>query len=220
MLAYKILTAVTYIILLVTAVYYTFRRPHEGGAKKHDRHTIWGNNHASPFAQNMVITSIYWMVLFVLQAVYVFSLYSSNSTYVSAASNLGSHYILSNALLIGFIHLWVRSLFIPALLLIIINFFNLSMAYFRHSTTPRFIHIGTVSGPLAWNFVALYWVGAVAVGAHHLAARIVANIFIWGFLAYGAFFLIAYKDYTMGFAMSILSFCEPSPPSLQSEQLG
>jgi len=68
------------------------------------------------------------------------------------------------------------------------------------------IHIGTVSGPLAWNFVALYWVGARAVGTHRLAARVVANVFIWGILAYGLFFLVAFKDYTMGFALSVLSF--------------
>jgi hypothetical protein len=35
----------------------------------------------------------------------------------------------------------------------------------------------------------------------------VANVFIWGWAGYGAFFLVAYKDYTMGYAMSALSFC-------------
>lgn len=151
---------------------------------------------------------IFRLVLFILQLVYAFALYSSDSAYVAAAANIGSHYVASNLLLFGFVHLWVRSHFWLALLLIVINFFNLSAAYFRHSTTPRLIHIATVSGPLAWNFVALYWVGAIAVGAHHLAARIVANVFIWGFLAYGSFFLVAFKDYTMGFELSILSFCE------------
>jgi hypothetical protein len=147
-------------------------------------------------------------VLFLLQLIYAGSLFTSNTAYLHAAANIGSHYILSNLLLFGFVHLWVRSHFWLALMLLVINFFNLSLAYFRHSTTPRLIHIGAVSGPLAWNFVALYWVGAIAVGAHHLTARIVANVFIWGFLAYGAFFLVAFKDYTMGFCMSVLSFCK------------
>jgi len=97
-------------------------------------------------------------------------------------------------------HYWL------ALFLLVLNFGNLSMAYFRHSTAPRAIHIGTVSGPLAWNFVALYWVGAIAVHSNHFAARIVANVFIWGWLGYGMFFLVAYKDYTMGFALSVLCF--------------
>jgi hypothetical protein len=65
-----------------------------------------------------------------------------------------------------------------------------------------------VSGPLAWNFAALYWAGAVAVHSNHLAARIVANVFIWGWLGYGVFFLAAYKDYTMGFALAWLAFCK------------
>lgn len=61
------------------------------------------------------------------------------------------------------------------------------------------------SGPLAWTFVALYWNGAIAVGAHNLPARIIANVAIWGILVYGLFFLAAYKDYTMGFALSIIT---------------
>jgi len=43
------------------------------------------------------------------------------------------------------------------------------------------------------------------VNAHTLPARIVANIFIWGILVYGMFFLVVFKDYTMGFALSILA---------------
>jgi hypothetical protein len=53
--------------------------------------------------------------------------------------------------------------------------------------------------------VALYWNGAIAVNAQDLAARILANIAIWGILVYGLFFLIIYKDYTIGFALSILT---------------
>jgi hypothetical protein len=56
-LLYKVTTLVTYIVLLITAIYYTFRKPHEG---HHPHRTIWGNNLATPFAQNAIITSIYW----------------------------------------------------------------------------------------------------------------------------------------------------------------
>jgi hypothetical protein len=198
----RITTLLTYIIFLITAIYYTFKSPHPG-------HTIWGNNTPSPFAQNSIITSIYWIILLVLQLVYAWSLYSANNVFVTAAANIGAHYIANNLLLFGFIQLWTRNFFALGELLLIVNFFNLSFAYFRHSTAPRMIHIGTVSGPLAWNFVALYWVGARAVTTHdHLAARIVGNVFIWGIFAYGAFFLVAFKDYTMGFNLSILAFCK------------
>ncbi len=113
--------------------------------------------------------------------------------------------MLHNLLLFGFIHLWVRSHFFLGELLLVVNFFNLTAAYFRHSKTPLFIHVPVVSGPLAWNFVALYWCGAAAVNSHHLAARILANIAIWGILMYGLFFLVAFKDFTMGFQLSVLS---------------
>jgi len=43
------------------------------------------------------------------------------------------------------------------------------------------------------------------VNAHTLVARILANIAVWSILVYGLFFLVAYKDYTMGFALSILT---------------
>ncbi|OCL09835.1 DUF1774-domain-containing protein [Glonium stellatum] len=203
-ITYKIATAVTWLLAVITSVYYTFEKPHEG---KYHRHTIWGQNghHRTPFTMNSVITSIYWIVLFILQIGYCWHLYRSETVYVNAAASVGSHFIASNLLLFGFIHLWVRSHFWLAELLLVINFINLSAAYFRHSTTPRFIHIPVVSGPLAWNFVALYWCGAVMVHAHSLAARIVANIFIWAILAYGVFFLAAYKDYTMGFELSVLA---------------
>jgi len=101
--------------------------------------------------------------------------------------------------------LFTRSHFFWSEVLLIVNFFNLSSLYFRHSTHPRFIHIPVVSGPLAFSFVALYWNGAIAVNATSLAARILANIAIWGILAYGFFFLIVFKDYTMGFNLSVLS---------------
>jgi len=203
-ITYKIATAITWLLAVITSIYYTLEKPHEG---IYHRRTIWGQNsyHKTPFTMNAIITSIYWIILFLLQIGYCWHLYASNSVYVTAAATVGSHFIASNLLLFGFIHLWVRSHFWLAELLLIINFFNLSSAYFHHSATPRFIHIPVVSGPLAWNFVALYWCGAVMVHAHSLPARIVANIFIWGILAYGVFFLAAFKDYTMGFELSVLA---------------
>ncbi|KAH7071034.1 hypothetical protein FB567DRAFT_539147 [Paraphoma chrysanthemicola] len=197
LLSYKLSTTISYLLLLVTAFYYTFASGPE---------RLWAHNPSTPFAQSKIVTSIYWLILFALQLVYAWSLYASNATYVSAAVNIGAHFVANNLLLFGFIHLWVRAHYWIALVLLVINFGNLSLAYFRHSTTPRAIHIGTVSGPLAWNFAALYWAGAVAVHSNHLAARIVANVFIWGWLGYGVFFLAAYKDYTIGFALSVLAF--------------
>lgn len=202
---YKILTILSWLLIVIGSFYYCLHVP--GDDVKKWRHTIWGVNRAypTPFAQNAVITSIYWIVLFILQIGYVWHLFSSNADYVNAAAGVGSHFIINNLLQFAFVMLFVRGHYVWAEIILIVNFFNLSSLYFRHNTHPRFIHIPVVSGPLAWTFVALYWDGAIAVNAHTLAARILANIAIWGILVYGGFFLVAYKDYTMGFALSILT---------------
>ena len=131
--------------------------------------------------------------MFFLQVGYVWHLFSSKTEYVQAAASVGSHFILNNLLQFAFVMLFVRSHFIWAEIILIINFCNLSSLYFRHPQTPRFIHLPVVSGPLAWTFVALYWNGAIAFNAEGLAARIFANIAIWGILVYGLFFLVTFK---------------------------
>ena len=120
-----------------------------------------------------------------------------------------------NLLHFAFLLLWVNGHFVWAELILIINFFNLMTLYFRHPKTRMLVHIPTVSAPLAWTFVALFWNGAAMVGAHHLAARIVANVAIWSLLGFGLVFLAAFQDYTMGFAMSVLTACKFASPFLR-----
>lgn len=203
--SYRVLTLITWLLAVLTSVYYSLHKPgkHEGP----HRHRLWKqeDQHPTPFSMNSVITTLYWLVLFVLQLGYVGRLFAKDTEYVRAACNVGAHFITHNLFFFGFIMLWVRGHFWIAEILLIINFFNLSFAYFRHPTMPRFIHIPVVSGPLAWNFVALYLCGATAVNSNSLPARILANIAIWGILVYGLFFLVVYKDYTIGFALSVLT---------------
>jgi len=202
---YKILSILSWLLLVVSTFYYSWNVPQDDIKKW--RHTIWDVNriYRTPFALNVVITSIYWIALFIFQIGYVTHLFSANVDWVNAAAGVGSHFIFNNVLQFAFVMLFVRGHFIWAELILIVNFFNLSSLYFRHNAHPRFIHIPVVSGPLAWTFVALYWNGAIAVNSHHLAARILANVAIWGILVYGLFFLVIFKDYTMGFALSILT---------------
>ena len=128
--------------------------------------------------------------------------------HVSTAANVGSHFIANNLLMFGFVMLWVHGHLVIAEIMLLLNFANLSMLYFRHSTSPLLVHIPVVSGPLAWNYVAIFWCGAAMVNAQNLAARVLANIAIWSFLAYGLFYLFAFKDWTMGFALSVLTACK------------
>lgn len=95
LIAYKILTIVTWLAVIISGAYYTFARPTNCS---HDErcHTIWGqNNHRpTPFALNSVITSIYWTVILILQANYVRYLYHIDTNYKTSAANVGSHFIL------------------------------------------------------------------------------------------------------------------------------
>ncbi|KAK3294048.1 uncharacterized protein B0H64DRAFT_443136 [Chaetomium fimeti] len=202
---YKILTLASWLLSVIVTVYYTFEPPHDG---KHHRGTIWHQNrdHHSGFTLNPIITSIYWIVLFVLQLGYISHLFSSKTESVNAACAVGSHFILNNLLHFGFVMLFVRSHFVWGEVLLLVNFANLTSLYFRHNAYARFIHLPAVSGPLAWTFVAVYWNGAIMVPHQNsLVARIFANIFVWSILAYGGFFIVLYKDYTMGFNLSVLS---------------
>lgn len=106
--------------------------------------------------------------------------------------------------------LWVRGRFWIGEIVLIANLFNLTSLYFRHSKTPLLVHISIVSAPYAWNYVAILWDGAAAVNAQNLAARILANIVVWGILVLGGFFVFTFKDYAMGFCFAILSLCKPA----------
>ncbi|RDW69447.1 ATP synthase F0 [Coleophoma cylindrospora] len=202
---YKVLTILSWLLVVITSFYYSFNVPQDDIKKW--RSTIWGVNavYHTPFATSSVIASIYWIILFISQIGYVWHLFSGNTEYVNAAAGVGSHFILNNLLQFAWVMLFVRGHFIWSEILVIVNFFNLSFLYFRHNTHPRFIHFPVVSGPLAWSFFALYWNGAIGVNAHSLPARILANVAIWGILVYGLFFLVTFKDYTMGFALSVLT---------------
>jgi len=203
---YRILTTVSWLVLVITSIYYAFEAPHEGHYR---RRTIWKQNshHHTPFGLNRVIVSIYWVVLYILQVPYLASLFktANASEPLTVACNLATPFTINNLLQFGFIHLWCRSYFGWALFLQIINFFNLTFAYFRYPRTAKLTHLAVIAGPLSWTFVSLYWDGAVAVGAHHFASRVVANIFIWTWLVYGGFYLFVFKDWAMGFSLSVLS---------------
>ncbi|RFU77940.1 atp synthase f0 [Trichoderma arundinaceum] len=202
---YKVLTLLSWLLSIVVTVYYTVDEPHDGFTI---RRRIWDQNYLYPsaFTMNHIIAEIYWVVLFILQFGYVTSLFSSNTDVVYAAAGVGSHFILNNLFHFAFVMLFVNSHFHIAELILVLNFFNLSSLYFRHNTTPRFIHVPVVSGPLAWTFVAIYWNGAIMVPhPHSLVARIFGNIFIWSLLVYGVFFIVTFNDYTMGFNLSVLS---------------
>jgi hypothetical protein len=205
-LIYKLLTAGAWLLALLTSIYYAYDYPagrHGDAARR-----IWDQNyfHFSAFTMNSTVGSLYWLVLFASQVCYLGHLFSSNASNVNAACSVGSHFILYNLLHTAWAVVFVRGHLVCAEVLVVVNFLNLASLYMRHPAYPRLVHYPAVSGPLAWYFVAIYWNGAMMVPhPQMLAARIVANVFIWSILAYGLFFIALYKDYTMGFCLTALS---------------
>jgi len=202
-LFYKVTTIVVFLLNLVFTIMYTTGHPQDG---KYHRHSIYGqsNAHITPFTPSYVFTSIYWIVLYLFQLGYIWHLFSDNETYVKSASSVGSHFILFNLFHFAWIMLWTRSHLFLSEMMVVFNFFQLIALYFRHSTTPRIVHISTVAMPLVWTFYLIFWNGAVMVHCHSLACRILANIAIWSFMVFGGFFLLIFKDYYVGFATSFL----------------
>src|SRR6266480_2036256 len=60
-ITHRVCSVLSYILVVITSIFYTFERPHEG---EHSRHTIWDQNRHrhSSFALNSAIVTIYWSV--------------------------------------------------------------------------------------------------------------------------------------------------------------
>jgi hypothetical protein len=147
-------------------------------------------------------------LLLLSQVSYVWHFFSRNNVLVTAAANVASHFILNNLFVFAFIMLWVRSHFWVAEVILIIHVLSQSSAYWLHRGSPPFVHLPALAGPYAWALTALFWNGAIAVHAHNLPSRIVANIFIWVIFLIGHFHIFAAKDYIFGYSLSFLTLCK------------
>ncbi|KKA28537.1 hypothetical protein TD95_002240 [Thielaviopsis punctulata] len=201
---YRIWTAVSFLLSAVTTLAYVLH-PLDSSA-----HPIWWWNKQfrTAFTLNPVIVSVYWLALYVNQASYLSSLWnaSANETAIQGAA-LGSHFIVNNILTFVITLLFSHGHFLSALILQIINLFNLTVLYHRHRNYARWLHWPVVSGPLAWTIIAILWTGAiVAPWSDALILRIMGNVAIWAILLIGLFFLGVYGDYTMGFSLAVLTW--------------
>ena len=97
LLAYKALTIITWLLVVVTALFYDFNSPEDCKHKgDHFCRTIWGQNKhvPTPFSLDATVTSIYWLILLVMQGGYIWHLFSANEHFVTCAANVGSHFII------------------------------------------------------------------------------------------------------------------------------
>ena len=110
-----------------------------------------------------------------------------------------------NVLQFAWLLLWGHHLVVLAEIVLVANFFNLTAVYFRNRTAPWLIHLAVSAMPLTITFFMILWNGAVMAHCHSLACRIVANVAVWGIAAFAGFFLLAFRDYYVGFATAFLA---------------
>ncbi|KAI5777742.1 hypothetical protein EDC01DRAFT_697828 [Geopyxis carbonaria] len=202
--AYRVCSVLSWLLQFIVTVYYLGHAPLDG---KYAHHTIFGmsNHHVTPFTISHVFVSLYWIVLWIMQAVFVWHLFSRKDTLMASAASVGSHFILYNLLHFAWVMLWVRSHTILSEIVLIINFFQLTAVYYRNPTAPRLIHVAVSAMPITFTWFMLLWNGAVMVHCHDLICRVLANVAIWGIAAFAGFFLLAFGDYYVGFSTAFLA---------------
>ncbi|KAL1996356.1 hypothetical protein VTN49DRAFT_121 [Thermomyces lanuginosus] len=203
LVTYQALSILSWALVVVFGIYYSIKTPDD---VKH-AHLIWrqAERFDTPFSQNIYLTGIFWILLWLSQVGYLWYFFSYNETLVNAAANVAPHFIINNLLVFAFIHLWVRNYFWPAEVILIVHFLTQTAAYWTHLGSPAFVHLPALAGPQAWVLTAIFWNGAVAVHAENLPARIVANVFIWVIFVIGHFHIFVGKDYLLGFSLSLLT---------------
>lgn len=194
----QVVTLITWISSAVISVYF------------HDR--IWELNylHPSLFTLDHILGDMFWFVytlhnlrlhhltflnrvgLFVFQSAHI--VYDLYKTSPAGLGVMQGQFILNNVFHFAFILLFVNSFFIAAELLLVLNLLNLCILYFRHSLCWMLIRTATMSGPLAWTIVAVYWNGSMMVpDPTSIACRVVGQISTWGIFACGVLFALAYQ---------------------------
>jgi hypothetical protein len=176
----------------------------------------------TPFTANIIGLFAYWGLQHLLQIVFVAQYYFAGRGLGGGAlgsslgsglslSKLGAHFSIFNVLQFVWSVLFAHGHYIWAELFVIANFFNLLVLYSAQKTYKIkdlgdyiVVHLGVAAMPFSWLLYALFWNGAVVVGSNSLAARIVANVFIWDFLLVPGFALVVYRDWAVGLSSSFI----------------
>lgn len=131
------------------------------------------------------------VIIFGFQLYFLLSLFHNKLQLAPLDRCVCNYFSFNNMLHCAFVIFFIESRFIEAEVILALNFVNLMVLYIRHPEMSLIAHLATISGPLSWTCVALYWNGAITT-SFSLTSFIVSNTLIWGLLLYGLLFLIAY----------------------------
>lgn len=175
----------------------------------------------TPFSANIIVTLLYWLVLFFLQISFVVQIFvpaaeSSNPLSESRhtiTEKIGWHFTAFNLGVFAWTLLFVKKHFFWSELVLLLSFANITYLYFTHKTyklrplsTWVLIHWPTVALPWSWLMFAVFWNGAVLFHVHKFVGRIISNILIWMFLFVPTFFIVVFNDWGIGLSSSALMF--------------
>jgi hypothetical protein len=209
--SHKVFTIVSFVL----SVYGTLR--YLVGRSPADKHNGFHVND-TPFTANILVTFIYWVVLFLMQLLFV------SQVFVPAANNdgdarldysrkVGWHFTLFNVGHFVWSMLFARKHFVWSEIVLILNFFNILSLYATHKTYSikplkvwALIHLPTAALPFSWLLLAIFWNGAVMFHVHKFVGRVVSNVLIWDFLLAPGLLLFAYNDWGVGFSSAVLMF--------------
>lgn len=205
---------VTTIVSLALSIYGNLR--YLVGRSPFDSHSPF-NVTNTPFSSNIIVTLVYWLVLYVLQIAFITQIFvpaqEQARSRIEISQKVGMHFSIFNFGQFLWSMLFARKHFILSEIVLLINFFNILSLYFSHKTFNIkpwthwvLIHLSTCALPLSWLLYAIFWNGAVMFHIHKFVGRIVSNVLVWDFLIVPAMFLFLYNDYGVGFSSSVLMF--------------
>lgn len=166
----------------------------------------------TPFSNFLIFMIIYWGFYYLIQIIFLeknlnVNIDNSESNTVSIAHNLISFNVITFIWSLLFRYRWYllsEILVIVELFIILNNYLNYKIYSFKPLKNFLAINLTNGSLPLSWIFFVLFWNGSLMIHSNGLAARILANIFIWDFLIIGLTFLYLFNDYTVGFSLAYL----------------
>lgn len=170
----------------------------------------------TPFSGSVLVTLLYWLVLYILQVGFITQVLfpNLNAAYNdSTTKHVGLHFIIFNVGSFLWSILFAKKHFFFSEVVLIINLVNILGLYFTHKTYTIkplanwiLVHLAGVALPFSWLLYAVFWNGAVLFHIHKLFGRIVANVLIWDFLLIPGAFIVLFDDWGVGLSSSVLTF--------------
>ncbi|OAA57030.1 histone deacetylase [Niveomyces insectorum RCEF 264] len=211
--AFRLLALASWALAVAVSVYFAVRAPPRSWG--HHAHRIADQNrrHPTAFSLHMVVVYVYWIALFLGQAVYLVLLGTTvpadadhgRIVAATAAAAVGSHFVANNLLHTLYVLLFAGGWFFLAELVLLVNFLNLTSASLRHAPPRPASRLAALDSNSAAGATTTSGNGAHRTRLLVLPGRLVANIFVWALPAYGLFYLGVYGDYTIGAWLTLLA---------------